>query len=173
MQNLTVSNSKEGRRKAGQAKEQPKYMFRDLRGMFSEQMLQWSWREIRKDAAYGVDRESANDYEEHLMENIHKLVEQLKRNFYHAKLVRRQYIPKGEGKMRALGIPTTQDKLLQLAAKKPLEAIYEQEFLPCSYGYRPNTGAKQAVIDLSSTLQFVGIHPFPKEHFVSGEVIGM
>jgi group II intron reverse transcriptase/maturase len=139
---------------AKKAKKEPKYRFRDLRGMLSEQMLKWCWRDIRKDAACGVDQVSAADYEEHLEENIHKLVEQLKRNIYHAKLVRRQYIPKGDGKMRPLGIPATQDKLLQLAVKKPLEAIYEQVFLSCSYGYRPNIGAKQAVIDLTAKLQF-------------------
>jgi group II intron reverse transcriptase/maturase len=122
--------------------------------MLSEENLKECWRDIRKDAAYGVDQVSGQDYEEHLEENVHDLVERLKRKAYRAKLVRRQYIPKGDGKMRPLGIPATEDKLLQLAVKKPLEAIYEQDFLSCSYGYRPNTGAKQAVIDLSAMLQF-------------------
>ena len=96
---------------------------------------------IRKDAAYGVDRVSAKEYEQNLDENIHQLVEDLKQKRYRAKLVRRRYIPKGNGKLRPLGIPATQDKLLQLAVKRILEAIYEQDFLRCSYGYRPNVGA--------------------------------
>jgi len=139
---------------AKKAKQERAYRFRNLTVMLSEENLKECWRDIRKDAAYGVDQVSAKDYEEHLEENVHNLVERLKRKAYRAKLVRRQYIPKGDGKMRPLGIPATEDKLLQLAVKKPLEAIFEQDFLSCSYGYRPNTGAKQAVIDLTAMLQF-------------------
>jgi len=64
---------------------------------------------------------------------------------YRAKLVLRKYIPKVGGKLRPLGIPAIADKLLQLAVAKILEAIYEQDFLKSSYGYRPKRGAKDAV----------------------------
>lgn len=133
---------------------QPGYRFRNLYGMLNEGMLKDSWRFIRKDAAYGVDRVSAEDYEQNLDENIHLLVEGLKQKRYRAKLVRRRYIPKGNGKFRPLGIPATQDKLLQLAVKRILEAIYEQDFLRCSFGYRPNIGAFDAVDKLTLKLQF-------------------
>jgi len=139
---------------AEKAESQPGYRFRNLYGMLNEGMLKDSWRFIRKDAAYGVDRVSAEDYEQNLGENIHLLVEGLKQKRYRAKLVRRRYIPKGNGKFRPLGIPATQDKLLQLAVKRILEAIYEQDFLRCSFGYRPNIGALDAVDKLTVKLQF-------------------
>jgi RNA-directed DNA polymerase len=139
---------------AVKAASQPGYRFRNLYGMLNEGMLKDSWCFIRKDAAYGVDRVSAKEYEQNLDENVHQLVEGLKQKRYRAKLVRRRYIPKGNGKFRPLGIPATQDKLLQLAVKRILEAIYEQDFLRCSYGYRPNIGALDAVDKLTVKLQF-------------------
>ncbi|MCJ7530074.1 MAG: group II intron reverse transcriptase/maturase [Anaerolineales bacterium] len=139
---------------ADKAASQPGYRFRNLYGMLNEKMLKDSWQHIRKDAAYGVDRVSAEDYEQNLGENIRQLVEGLKQKRYRAKLVLRRYIPKGNGKFRPLGIPATQDKLLQLAVKRHLEAIYEQDFLRCSYGYRPNIGALDAVDKLTVKLQF-------------------
>lgn len=140
------------------AEMQPGYRFRNLYGMLNEEMLKDSWQYIRKEAAYGVDRVSAKDYEQNLAENVHELVDGLKQKRYRAKLVRRRYIPKGNGKFRPLGIPATQDKLLQLAVKRILEAIYEQDFLRCSYGYRPNIGALDAVDKLTVKLQFGKYH---------------
>ena len=143
---------------ANKAASQPGYRFRNLYGMVNEEMLLDSWRYIRKDAAYGVDRVSAADYEQNLATKVHQLVEDLKEKRYRAQLVRRQYIPKANGKVRPLGIPATQDKLLQLAVKRILEAIYEQDFYRCSYGYRPNIGALDAVDKLTLKLQFGKYH---------------
>ncbi|MCP4601555.1 MAG: group II intron reverse transcriptase/maturase [Proteobacteria bacterium] len=139
---------------AKKAQEQKDHRFGNLYEMLNEEYLLDCWQYIRKDAACGVDRVSAKEYEENLEENIRNLVERLKRKSYRAKLVRRQYIPKGEGKKRPLGIPATEDKLLQLAVKRILEAIYEQDFLRCSYGYRPNVGPLNAVDKLTVNLQF-------------------
>jgi RNA-directed DNA polymerase len=143
---------------AKKAQSQKQYRFRNLYGMLNEELLTESWREIKKHAAYGVDQISARDYEQHLEENIRDLVERLKQKRYRAKLVKRHYIPKGNGQLRPLGIPAVEDKLLQVAATRLLEAIYEQDFLRCSYGYRPGVGAVDAVDKLTVKLQFGRYH---------------
>lgn len=122
--------------------------------MINGPMLYRCWQRIRKNAAYGVDKVSAEEYGKHLTGNIRQLVDRLKRKSYRARLIRRHYIPKGNGKMRPLGIPVVEDKLLQLAVVQILEAIYEQDFLRCSYGYRPKVGALDAVDKLTIKLQF-------------------
>ena len=86
---------------------------------------------MNKSVSYGVDRVSAKEYETNLAGNVKELVARLKRRGYRSKLVRRKYIPKPNGKLRPLGIPTTEDKLLQVAAARILESIYEQDFLLC------------------------------------------
>jgi len=126
-----------------------------------------SWRYIRKEAAYGVDGVSATENEQNLEANIHQLVEDLKRKRYRAKHVLRRYIPKGKDKLRPLGIPATQDKLLQIAVKRILEAIFEQDFLNCSYGYRPGVGVLDAVDKLTVKLQF-GRYSYVVEADISG-----
>src|SRR5213593_473593 len=143
---------------AKKARSEKRYRFRNLYRELNEELLRDSWRLLRKDAALGVDQVSATEYEANLDENIQQLVERLKRKSYRAKLVRRHYIPKGEGKLRPLGIPAIEDKLLQLAVKRLLEAIYEQDFLSCSYGYRPRVGALEAVDQLTVKLQFGSYH---------------
>ena len=139
---------------AEKAKRQPDYRFLNLYTMLNEKNLLDSWRYLKKDAASGIDRVSARAYEENLHENIRSLVERLKGKSYRAKLVRRHYIPKGEGKYRPLGIPAIEDKLVQKAAARILEAIYEQDFLVYSFGYRPKLGALDAVGELTYELQF-------------------
>ena len=107
---------------AQKAKTKKQHRFGNLYELLNEAWLKECWRDIRKDAAYGVDRVSARDYEQNLDENLRHLAERLKRKAYRAKLVRRKYIPKGEGKFRALGIPATEDRLLQLAVARLLES---------------------------------------------------
>jgi RNA-directed DNA polymerase len=152
---------------AKKASEQPDYRFRDLFRLLNEEMLKDSWHYIRKNAASGVDRVSASEYEQNLDGNIHQLVEELKRKRYRAKNVLRRYIPKGNGKLRPLGILATQDKLLQIAVKRILEAIFEQDFLHCSYGYRPGVGILDAVDKLTVKLQF-GKYNYLVEADISG-----
>ena len=95
---------------AKKASDQKTYRFRNLYGMLNEENLRDSWRLIRKDAAYGVDRVSADDYERNLESNIRELVQRLKEKRYHAKLIRRKWIPKGESghsERRSVLIPNT------------------------------------------------------------------
>jgi group II intron reverse transcriptase/maturase len=143
---------------AKKAQEQPKHRFGNLYELLNEAYLRECWCDIRKDAASGVDHVSAEAYEQHLEENIHDLVERLKGKRYRAKRVKRHYIPKGDGHRRPLGIPAVEDKLLQRAVARILEAIYEQDFLRCSYGYRPKVGALDAVDRLTIKLQFGQYH---------------
>jgi group II intron reverse transcriptase/maturase len=167
MQERNVSVQTSLQAVAKKASEQPEYRFRNLFGMLNEEMLKDSWQFIRKNAASGVDRVSAKEYEQNLDENIHQLVEDLKRKRYRAKLVRRVLIPKEKGKTRPLGIPATQDKLLQVAVKRLLEAIYEQDFSRSSFGYRPDIGALDAVDTLTIKLQF-GRYNFIVEADIKG-----
>jgi len=143
---------------AKKAQERKDTRFFNLYRLIDENLLLDCWRDIRKNAASGVDRVSAQEYGENLMENIRDLVERLRRKTYRAKLVRRHWIPKPDGRQRPLGIPVVEDKLLQLAVTRILEAIYEQDFLRCSYGYRPNKGALDAVDKLTVKLQFGEYH---------------
>jgi len=137
---------------ANKATQDKTYRFRNLFGMLTMSYLFWCWDFINRKASAGVDRIDAQAYEENLLPNIEQLVKQVKENTYRAKLILRKYIPKTDGTLRPLGIPVIADKLLQRGVAKILEAIYEQDFLSCSYGYRPRTGALRAVKDLSSEL---------------------
>ncbi len=130
--------------------------FRNLYRELNEPLLHACWRDLNKNAASGVDGVTAEEYRGNLDSNIAALVEKLKTKRYRAKLVRRHYIPKTKGKMRPLGIPALEDKLVQLACSRILSAIYEQDFVPVSYAYRPGRSARHAVEDLSYNLQLGG-----------------
>ena len=84
--------------------------------------------------------------------NLLDLFERIKSGRYHAPPVRRAYIPKADGTQRMLGIPTFEDKVAQRAVTMMLEAVYEQDFLPCSYGFRPGRSAHQALRTLQNVL---------------------
>ena len=139
---------------AKKAKEEKKYRFHNLYTMLNERSLLESWKYMNKSASYGIDQVSAKEYEANLGENVKDLVSRLKRKGYRAKLVKRKYIPKPNGKQRPLGIPATEEKLLQVAAARILSSIYEQDFVPDSYGYRPDKGAKMAIKELHYQLQY-------------------
>jgi RNA-directed DNA polymerase len=137
---------------ARKAKEQKRHRFGGLYRLINEEALRDCYFQLRKEAACGVDEVTWKDYGKNLRENLAQLNERLKHKSYHAKLVRRKYIPKGEGKFRPLGIPALEDKIVQLAAARILNAIYEADFLPCSWGYRPGRSAREASRELEAAL---------------------
>jgi group II intron reverse transcriptase/maturase len=137
---------------ARKSKQNKNYQFGNLYGLLNKEALYQAWRDINKKAAVGIDNESARWFGNNLDENLEELLEELKSKRYKARLVKRVNIPKGEGKTRPLGLPTLRDKIVQKAVAHILEAIYEQDFLKCSYGYRPNVGALKAVKDVSNEL---------------------
>src|SRR5258706_6667873 len=107
--------------------------------------LREAHRRTRKDGAVGVDGRTAEDFAKDLEKNLESLEDGLKSGRYRAPPVRRVHIPKGEGKTRPLGIPTFEDKVLQRGVAMLLEAVYEQDFHDCSYGFRPGRSAHDAL----------------------------
>jgi group II intron reverse transcriptase/maturase len=120
-------------------------------------LLKEAYRLTRKSGAAGVDGQTAEEYAGNLEENLQSLLERFKSGRYKAPPVRRVYIPKADRtKTRPIGIPTFEDKILQRAVTMVLEAIYEQDFLDCSYGFRPGRSAHQALEDLRNGLWKMG-----------------
>jgi group II intron reverse transcriptase/maturase len=130
---------------ARKAKRSTSYRAGGLYGLLNPSNLTASFLGLNKKAARGADGISYADYGRNLKANIGEMVRSLQAKCYRAKLVRRVQIPKGEGKTRPLGIPAVSDKVLQSCAANILSGIYETDFLPSSFGYRPHRGAKDAV----------------------------
>lgn len=119
--------------------------------------LEWfvdAYRRTRKNGALGIDGQNAQEYAENLEDNLRSLLDKAKSGRYRAPAVRRVHIPKdAEGKeTRPIGIPTFEDKVLQRAVAMTLEPVYEQDFLDCSYGFRPGKSAHQAIATVWRTL---------------------
>jgi RNA-directed DNA polymerase len=128
------------------AKEAPGMAFRNLAHHIDIDWLREAYQRTRKDGARGVDGQSAQEYATNLDDNLRSLLERAKSGTYRAPAVRRVHIPKGSGtETRPLGIPTFEDKILQRAVAMVLEAVYEQDFFDCSYGFRPGRSAHQAL----------------------------
>lgn len=117
-------------------------------------MLRWAFGELRVDAAAGVDRITVPEYGKNLDENIQDLHRQLKERRYRAQPLRRVYIDKEDGKKRPLSIPALEDKIVQKVTLEILSRIYEQDFLPSSYGYRPGRNPHEAIQTLQKAIVF-------------------
>jgi RNA-directed DNA polymerase len=129
------------------AKQMPSARLRTLAHHIDIEWLHEAHRRVRKDGAVGVDGQTAEEYGKQLESNLRQLLDRAKSgDHYRAPPVRRVYIPKGDGtKTRPIGIPTFEDKVLQKAVAMVLEAVYEQDFRDCSYGFRPGRGAHDAL----------------------------
>jgi RNA-directed DNA polymerase len=131
------------------AKQSPHMGFTSLAHHIDLRWLHEAYLRTRPDGAPGVDGRTIRDYTANLGDNLRSLLERAKSGTYHAPPVRRVHIPKGTGpETRPIGIPTFEDKVLQRAVVMVLEAVYEQDFRPCSYGFRPRRSAHQALDSL-------------------------
>ena len=128
------------------ARQAPQMGFTSLNHLLDVRWLHRAYVATSASAAPGVDGQTAEDYSAHLMDNLQALENRAKSGTYRAPPVRRVYIPKGTGtETRPIGMPTFEDKVLQRAVVMVLEPIYEQDFLDCSYGFRPGRSAHQAL----------------------------
>jgi RNA-directed DNA polymerase len=116
-----------------------------LHNVIDLEWMQEAYELTRKDGATGIDGVTATDYEANLEANLRDLLERIKSGRYKALPVRRAFIPKADGTRRPLGIPTFEDKIAQRAIAMVLEAVYEQDFLSCSWGFRPGRSAHGAL----------------------------
>ena len=130
---------------ADKSKNEQRPIFTSLYHLINEELLKECHRELDGSKAVGIDKVSKKEYAENLDSNIKELVVRLKNKAYKPAPALRVYIPKGNGKMRPLGISIYEDKIVQLALKKILEAIYESKFLDNMYGFRPNRSCHNAI----------------------------
>jgi len=151
-----VSISTALQRIAELAENDPGLVFTSLNHNLTSELLTLAYKATRKSAAPGVDGVELKTYGENLTENLEGLLDRAKSGRYRAPPVKRVEIPKGNGKMRPIGIPTAEDKVLQRGVKMVLEPIFEADFKPCSYGFRPGRSLHGALDALRGTLRDYG-----------------
>src|ERR1700675_663515 len=134
------------------AKEDPKRQFFSIAHLITAEALYAAFRGLRKKASAGVDGVTYQMYEKDAARNIQTLHERLKNGKYRAQPLRRVYIPKENGKERPISIPALEDKIVQKATVTVLNAIYEQDFLACSYGFRPGRSPHDALDAIRRTI---------------------
>jgi RNA-directed DNA polymerase len=135
------------------AKQDKSVRFTSLMHLLNKENLAICFKMLEKNAAPGIDEVTIKAYGENLDANLESLVSRLKDKWYKPKPVRRVYIPKpGKQELRPLGIPSVEDKVVQMALKWILQAIYEQDFLDCSYGFRPNRSCHSAIKELDAAV---------------------
>jgi RNA-directed DNA polymerase len=134
------------------AKEDKHRQFTSIAHFLTVEALYAAFLNLRKEASAGVDGVRHEEYAGNVRENLEKLHERMKRGQYRAMPLRRIYIPKEDGKQRPISIPALEDKIVQKATTEVLNAIYEQDFLDCSYGFRPGRGAHDALDEVGRVI---------------------
>lgn len=147
------------------AAEDRKFKFTSLAHLLNEETLKVCFRMLKRNKAPGVDNITYEEYEKYLNTNVAKLVKRMKAGKYYPQPVRRAYIPKGEGKMRPLGIPALEDKVVQMGVTRILNAIFEPNFLDCSYGFRTGRSCHQALKQLDNTIMTK-----PANHIIDADI---
>lgn len=134
------------------AKEDSGRKFFSIAHHLTPEKLYEAFKSLRKDASAGADGVTYREYEKQAWESIQKLHERLKDGTYRAQPLRRIYIEKEDGRKRPISIPSLEDKILQRATVTLMNAIYEQDFLDCSYGFRPGRGAQDALDEVGRVI---------------------
>jgi group II intron reverse transcriptase/maturase len=156
------------RRIAEKARNEPSFKFTSLYHLMNEELLRGCFKRLRKDAAAGIDEMTKDEYAENLDANLSNLIERLHKMAYRPQPVRRKYIPKpGSTKQRPLGIPCFEDKLVQAGLVRILEAVFEQDFIEDSYGFRPSRSCHKALIALSDIVEGKRVN-----HIVEADIKG-
>ncbi len=132
-------------RVALRAKREPNGQFHTLAHLLDVPALTRAYGRLRADAAVGVDGVTKDDYGQNLAANLQDLHDRLRTQRYRHQPIRRVHIPKANGTTRPLGISAFEDKIVQDALREVLQAVYEQDFLDCSYGFRPKRSAHDAI----------------------------
>ena len=130
---------------AERARREPEGRFHSLAHLMDVPALRRAYARRRKEAAVGVDGMTKERYGQDLDVRLEDLHERLRTKRFRHQPIRRIHIPKERGKTRPIGISAFEDKLVQDVVREVLEAVYEQDFLDCSYGFRPKRGAHDAI----------------------------
>ena len=152
---------------SGHACRDRNFQFTSLSHLLNEEYLRDCYKSLNRNKAVGIDKVSWEEYGENLAENISELVSKLKRNKYKPEKSKRVYIPKKEKERRPIGISTIETKVVEKGITKILESIYEEDFLDCSYGFRPKRNSHQALKKLNDIITFQ-----PVNHIVEADIKG-
>lgn len=133
------------RKVVDRAKNEPEARFNSLAHLIDHPALERAYGRLRRGSMAGVDGVTKDEYGQNLQENLRSLHERLRMGRYRHQPIRRVYIPKPGGKRRPIGVSTIEDKIVQDAIREVLEVVYEQDFLSCSFGFRPGRSAHDAL----------------------------